>query len=526
MWDLKLVILSFALIGQAAAVEPAHIRVGRVPISGGAELITWFEQLPDGELPILSALKDTFVNSEPTDDRLRQVWVYTFAPPSMGQRIMGTIPFLYHRPAIKGAHPSTAPHPVFDMGAPSRGTWTHMATATVQSQIVNPAGAIARLTTRSYGSNLSEYRKTHIWEALDVISPTHESTGALTSDEFAMLQSRLQLNGRMFSGLVRDEALPRFHEKLQIERTEIRGHNWELLRQSAEDNGLYFQPMALAGTPASFAMLWVARDELDGARLFHAQFLKIANPFNDAALAKWTGYTETQDIDGKPTVMIPLALYSLDYPGVPLLLIDFRRPSAPGRGEMALRFADDLTAGVLGFTGFGNWTYLALKSSWMFVHKRHGAPTNRALRRRAFVALRHALGADDTLDPELRTQLVDRMRRLDLDPLDRSWDQQVRNARIQYEALLKLVSDPAGLPRLVLKDREHEARGLAHGTMARAFLRAASIGTLGAYRHHDELTAAKAEQIAQQRRERVSQHDPLPPPPVPNAETVLAGAGE
>ena len=297
------------------------------------------------------------------------------------------------------------------MGSPARGAWTNMATAAINVEFINPAGAIARLTTRSYGGNLGEYRTTHTWEALDIISRTDAPSG-LTPDQFAALESRLQLNGRMFSGLVRDEALPHFYEKFQTARAEMRAHNWELLRQSAEDNGLCFQPFTLGRMSGAFAMILIARDDLpdddeDPQRHFDAQFLKIADPYKNAALRRSTANK------------IPLALYSLDYPGVPLLLIDFQRPAAPKRAEMALRFADDLTVGVLGLTGFAHWDYLAAKASWMFIHKRHGAATDRALRRRAFVQLRHALGTDDTIDPALRARLTDRIGKLDLDPLDR-----------------------------------------------------------------------------------------------------------
>ena len=497
-----------AAIGTAFGAPADRIRVERIPIDGGAELITWFEQLPDqGELPILSALNDTLAGSEPGQDRLRQVWVYTFTPPSLGQRAQSAVPFLYHRlweNYNDSSGQSTPPRPVFDMGAPSSGIWTRMAMATVQAEVVNPAGALARLTTRSYGANLGEYKTTHVWEALDVISPASADPGetGLTSDEAGMLQSRLQLNGRMFGGLVGDEALPGFYEKYQTERTEVRGHNWELLRQSAEDNGLYFQPLTIGGMVNSFAMVSVSQEDLpcdrgDSTRHFEAQFLKIANPFGDASLCR------------SQASMIPLALYSLDYPGVPLLLVDFRRAGGPTRTEMALRFTDDMTAGVLGLTGFGvsHLGYQALKAGWLFVHKRHGNTTNRAMRRRAFVQLRHALGTDDALDPALRTQLAHRVEKLDIDPLERSWEQEMRGAWAQYKALIK---DATALPKLVRADREQEARAMAHGAAARALLRVASVSTLGLYRHND-LKSGTLDQIAESRRDAQSKRAaPLP----------------
>ena len=98
-----------------------------------------------------------------------------------------------------------------------------------------------------------------------------------------------------------------------------------------------------------------------------------------------------------------------------------------------------LIAGVLGFTGFGlgNLDYMALKQSWMFVHTRHGGATNRGAREQAFVQLRHALGTDAGLDPDLRRELMSLLERLDVDPAARTWAQEVRGAWRQYEALVK-----------------------------------------------------------------------------------------
>src|SRR5207249_4484872 len=157
-------------------------------------------------------------------------------------------------------------------------------------------------------------------EALDVLSPAPDQTGI---DDFDLLMARLQLSGRLFAGLVTDESLPRVYEKAIEFRTENRGHNWELLRQRAEQNGLYFEPLHLGALPESFAMLWVAGPDLARGETadFDGKFLGIANPFTDDRLRRWNGYSRGN--------LIPLALYALDYPGVPLLMVDFRRAGGP-----------------------------------------------------------------------------------------------------------------------------------------------------------------------------------------------------
>ncbi len=472
-------------------------------------------------MPVLSVLSDTLTGD--AEARPRQVWVFTLTAPSLGQRAASAVPFLYHR--LWNQHPNdlTQVRPVLDMGEPSRGIWTRVGMAGVQAEVINPAGAIVRLATRSYGGNLSEYRTTHLWEALDVISPAADTDSLeIGADQLRMIGSRLQLSGRMFGVLVSDDALPRFYDKYQTERAENRGHNWEVLRQAAEDDHLYFEPLAIGGMTNSFAMVWAARGDLqcndrDHARRFDPQFLKIASPFGDAGLCHWSGYTRGD--------RIPLALYSLDYPGVPLLLVDFRRAGGPTRAEMTLRAADDVTTGVLGLTGFGSGTHLgyqALKSSWLFIKKRHGGTTDRAMRRRAFVQLRHALGTDDSLDPALRKQLETRLDNLDLNPVERSWDEEVKSAWIQYDALLRYADDPAGMPEQLQRDRDGEARRVTHGTGGRALLRMATIGSFGFYRHRDELTPPTLELIAASRTKAV----PKSPQPPEDGEILIAGGKE
>jgi hypothetical protein len=300
-----------------------------------------------------------------------------------------------------------------------------------------------------------------------------------------------------------------------------------LLRQSAENNGLYFQPLTIGGVSNAFAMLWISRSDLESrSRRFDAQFLKIANPFTDERLRHWSGYSSTWTLEDGPATMIPLALYSLDYPGVPLLLIDFRRAGAPRRSEMTMRFADDMTAGVLGYTGFGHLGFLALKTSWLFVDKRHGGTTNRAARSRAFIQLRHALGVDNALDPPLRAQLSHRLEHLDLDPIERTWQQEVSGAWAQYNALLKYANDPQGLPKLIQSDREQEARRLAHSPGKQAIIGLASAGSLGLYPHQDALTPDQVDAIAGSRKEALLRRTPVAPAPTGQTRSPATGAGE
>jgi hypothetical protein len=504
------------VIVPSASSSSRSLRAETVPVENGAELVVFFERLEDAgtadprerEMPLFAVLRDTLSDDNPADDRLRQVWIFTYSSPSIAQRIAAGVPFFYHRSGLDSGSAARTPRPILDMARPARGQWHRFVYTAAQTEVLDPFGAMARLTTRSYGGNLGEYRKTHINEVVNLMNDhTGDLTAALTAAEYQDLSSRLILSQRLLGGYVSDERLPAVYMKSVEEETENRGRNWELLRQVAERNGLYFEPLRLADAPGSFAMIWVAQHDASapGEHSFDGHFLGVADPFQDARVPNWKGYSRTWTLDrdgvrlpdgapgGEPARMIPLAIYSLDYPGVPLLLVDFRDPGRPQRNEMTLRLANDITTGVLGLTTFGNLSYSAAKSGYLYVHKRHGGATDRMSRRSAFVELRHALGADDSLDPELRRELMSRVERLNLDPVEKSWSQERRAAWRQYDALMKDAADPHGLARRVEADRwqEYRAAEKGHGFLPGVF-----------HRGSGKLTASQIAELRDARRAR------------------------
>ncbi len=485
----------------------------------------------------MSILKDTLQDSDPSNDRLRQVWIFTYSRPSLWHRMVGGVPFFYHRSGIARSPGQNPPRPVMDLGDPSRGMWGGLAYAGVQSEVLNPIGAAARLTTHSFTGNYGEYRNTHIWEAGDVVAPllSNAADSGLTAAEIAALEERIELTGRPLGGLVADEYLAKDHQKQREKQSEIRGHNWELLRQRAEDTGLYIEPVGPAGLASSMAILWVAETDLMEAagRRFDAQFLNVSNPFSDQRLRHWDGYSEVWNLDrngtmvsaeaedARPVRMIPLAMYGLDHPKTPLLLVDFRGAGHAPRREVGLKIAEDVTTGVFGLTGLGNVGFLAAKTSLMFIHTRHGGATNRAARRREFVLVRHAVGVDAGMDPALRKQLLSRIEKVDVNPIERSWDQEIRDSVKQYEALIAY-AEKTGLEREINRSRGDEVRAQVHGKGARVLLDAASIGTLGLYRHHETVDQRLMIKLDEQRRSAWLKMQPKALPPGQDA-TLATG---
>jgi hypothetical protein len=495
----------FTLAGSARAELSAEFRVERHEIQGGSELLTVFGRLPDGkteakfeDVPLISVLRDNLGDTNPLNDRLRYVWVLSSASPTLLQRAASALPFYYWH-ANAGKNADHRPVPVIDLGAPARNVWTAVAGPLTQVAALDPEGAIVRASTRSYRNNYTDHRRLHLLEGLAVLSQLDNEPEArrLFSDpEVIEIQARLTLAGQTLGGLVSQQKLPEAYIKQRTRDDEARGHNWELLRQKAESDGLYFQPIGLSSVP-TLALLWIAVDDVKKPpRHYDGQFLGFANPYNDDRLLKWTGYHTVRD--GRD--MIPLGLYSLEYPKVPLLVVDFRDGHGPKRREMFRRAATDTVSGVIGFSMWSNWPVLAGLTSWNFIRQRHGAANDRAGRIRAYSQTRQWVALDPSMDPELRTTLMKHLEILGINPLEDSIFEEGKIGRRQYAALLKYADDPKGLAARIEADRNEELEVYYHGIGARAWFHTAHYMTFGLYSHREGAPVAVAAALDEERR--------------------------
>ena len=149
----------FALAYAAGGDSSAQFRVERHEITGGSELLTVFGRLPDGktettfeDVPMVSVLRDTLGDGNPSNDRLRYVWVLTSASPSMLQRAASALPFYYWH-ANAGKNADHRPVPVIDLGAPAHSVWTSIDGSLTQVAALDPKGAILRPSTRILRNN-------------------------------------------------------------------------------------------------------------------------------------------------------------------------------------------------------------------------------------------------------------------------------------------------------------------------------------------------------------------------------------
>jgi len=490
------------------------MRLERVEVPGGAEMITVFARLSgldpseastekDNFVPLVSILRDTLGDNTPENNRLRYVWPLTYTRPTTKQRLAAAIPFFYTRVGNKEKLTKTPP-PALDLASPESEVWDKIFWTALQSILLDPYGTPIKASTSSYRRNTSDYRRSHIIRALSVLALYQAVKGesAFTPTEMSTIQARLFLSEKTFGGLVDDSNLQSYYVKKTAQTRDERGHNWELLRQKAEAESLYFEPLTMPDGSATHALLWVAKRDLlskQGAR-YSGRFLNIANPWTDKRLLNWKGYVETRyfDSENQPVdsqtpgaeavEMIPLGLYGLDNPKIPMLLVDFRDSYNPKKREMSRRVLNDVTRNVLSLSKFGNLPFFLGRTVFDFVTGRRGMDINQPSRLATYSQLKLLLALNTSMEPELRSQVSTQLEKISLNPFENDLNAEAKIAMQQYDALLAYAKDPNGLAEKIERDRRAEMLPLEHGDKAQLAFRVLNVLSFGKYVHREELT--------------------------------------
>ena len=184
----------------ATLAASAQVRLERVDVPGGAELDT----IISGDFPLVSILVDTMGDTDPTNDALGKIWVLTYARPTVFQRIVAGLPFVYVRAGSAHRSDDTVPTPILDMKSAESKTCLKLLHALAQSQMLDPIGLPVRASSRAYSGNTAAYRDEHVWEAINVLFASGDTpaTGALSPGELTRIQARLMLSTRLFGDLV------------------------------------------------------------------------------------------------------------------------------------------------------------------------------------------------------------------------------------------------------------------------------------------------------------------------------------
>jgi hypothetical protein len=533
---------------EAAGISASQFRLERKPLVGGAELLTIFARL-DGlrsqggnapEVPLVSVVRDTLSDDNPENDRLRYVWMLTYTRPSFMKRFASAIPFFYQHVGNQTKVSSRPPKPITDLANAKRQTWNAFFWTGLQHVLLDSYGIPIKAATRTYRQNASDYRSGHVMQALSVLDNYEKlrmrkrtegellamrqtsielpRSSAVTSDivqpllsdsapafspaEMLEIRARLILSGKMFGGLLGPDTFASTVTKRTMSSVDDSGHNWEMLRQRAEAEGLYFEPLTMPDGRATHAILWIAKPDLTAPanRKFHDRFLNIGNPWNDQRLQNWQGYSETfyfnQDNrritaagqDSRTVEMIPLALYGLDHPKIPALLIDFRSHLNPKKREMSRRFVNDLAKNILSLSSFGSFPYFVGRNVYDFFTGRRGIDLNQPSRLRSYSELKLLLSFNSSIDENLRAEIEHRVQNVSLNPLNNDDEAEVAIARQQYDALMNYARRPDGLSARIERDRRAEMVPLKHSRTARVFFTLGNVFSFGRYVHRETAT--------------------------------------
>ena len=500
---------------EAEETDPATalsqiLRLERVEVPGGAELITVHAKLSglestdnDNWVPLVSILRDTLGDHVPENNRLRYVWPLTYTRPTTRQRLAAAIPFFYTRVGNKENLTKTPPQAV-DLASPESEVWDRIFWAALQNILLDPYGTPIKASTSSYRRNSSDYRRSHIIRALSVLALYQAVKGesAFTPAEMGTIQARLMLSDKTFGGLVDDSNLQSYYVRKTTQARDERGHNWELLRQNAESESLYFEPLTMPDGSATHALLWVSKRDLlnKPGSPYSGRFLNIANPWTDKRLLNWKGYVETRYFDSEnhpvdsqtpgaeAVEMIPLGLYGLDNPKIPMLLVDFRDSYNPKKREMSRRVLNDVTRNMLSLSKFGNLPFFLGRTVFDFVTGRRGMDINQPSRLHTYSQLKLLLALNTSMEPELRSEVSSQLERISLNPFENDLNAEAKIATQQYNALLAYAKDPNGLAERIERDRRAEMLPLEHGDKAQLAFRMLNVLSFGKYVHREELT--------------------------------------
>jgi hypothetical protein len=251
---------------------------------------------------------------------------------------------------------------------------------------------------------------------------------------------------------------------------------------------------------ATHALLWISKTELaaNQGRRYDSRFLNISNPWSDKRLLDWQGYSETRFLDSenrsvspetpgaRATEMVPLGLYGLDNPKIPMLLVDFRDGLNPKKREMSRRALQDVTRNILSVSPFGDLPYFVGRTVFDFVTGRRGIDVNQPSRLRTYSQLKLLLSLNQSLDPQLREQLGSRLEKVSLNPMENDLQAEARVATDQYQALLAYAKRPDGLPQKLDRDRRAEMVALEHGRTEQILFRLANVLSFGKYTHREK----------------------------------------
>jgi hypothetical protein len=480
------------------------------PVDGTAQLLTLFCRAcragqTSENVPLVSVLRDTLGESNPESSRVTYVWLLSYARLNAGRRLLSAVPFFYWRVG-DGSKSAGGTAPLMDLTAPQHPVLSEMSRDLLQWTVLDPFTMPVRASSRAYRTNSVDNERLHLEEAIEYLrqAPVSEGPSALNQTELDTVIARLELRKRLLGGLVSEQRAAQFGADAGFEQERIRSRNWEVLRQCADRTGLLFEPLTVAGTPDQYAILWfpLVENKLVGSKRPAGvsldpvwKLLNIKDPWNDERMRNWRGQTYTRALDengsfvaadspgAQQVRLAPLAVYGLNYPKVPLLLVDFRDKLHVRRHEMTQRAINEITAGVIGISHFTNWYYYVGADLYDFVVSRHGAAMDKAARIDSYSQFRVALALDDSLDADLRSDIQRRVNSLAVNPMEAAPERDMEVARTRYAQLQADAAEGGRLAERIDKGRRAELADFGETKKTRVAETLLHDATFGLYTH-------------------------------------------
>lgn len=489
---------AFALCSLSASASPVYYwRTVPVGQPATADLLTLFCQSCGAaekagqDIPLVSVLRDTLGEAKPSDQKITALWLLGYEKPTIGQRTLASIPFFYWTPSDGSSRvkrKDTAP--LLDLSTPQNPSVNNVERQILQWTAFDAIDTPVRATTRAYRTNQVDDERLHLEEANSYLlhAPVGNGPDEITEEQRDFITASIELRKKLLGGFVNSSRVASLGKEAGFEEESVRARNWELLRVCAEKTGLVFEPVTLAGAEQQYGMLWYParpqQEPIAGSMAPIWKLLSIKNPYSDDRLRNWTGFTTTEAVDGNPTKLIPLALYSFTYPRQPLLLVDFRDKLNLRRNDITQKSIDEIASGIVGVSHFTNWYYFVGSDVFTFIQERRGKTNNRAERLDSYGEFRASLALDHDLDPGLRQEIAKRAEYISSNPLETSPANEMAAALKRYNRLTNEArGDSSPLVKRIDTQRRAELAAFNSSPKRQGIDIALHLVTLGKYTH-------------------------------------------
>jgi hypothetical protein len=439
------------------------------PVDGSAQLLTLYCHACENttgsgrDIPLVAVLRDTLGDLQAKNDRVTYVWLLTYSRPIWEKRVLSAVPFFYWKIGDGSTHVGNHDlKPLMTLSLPQHSVVPSTVRNIIQWTVLNPLSMPVRASSHAYQNNSLDHERLHLEEAVGYLqsAPAASDETGLNEGELNTLIARLELRKTLLGDFVSESRATELGQNANFEEETTRARNWELLRQCADKTGLLFEPIDLAGSKSQYAIVWypVSRSAPPkGSRLSPVwKLLNIKDPYTEREhLLKETRYQRT--INGQTAPVIPLGVYSLTYPKMPLLLIDFQNATHLKRHELTQRTINEITNGVIGVSHFTNWYYFIAADLYDFYASRRGTAMNQQERLNSYSKFRVALALDQTTAPDLRTAMQRRVSQFSVNPLETSAKNEMQAALLRSNLLQTAASDDnSPLVRRLENDRRTE----------------------------------------------------------------------